>query len=481
MEHPRHEEYTRLVTIVGKVIVEPIESDADPEVVAWLTARQANPAILETRQPAAVAGRFSVFAADPVEVFTVEPGESVPLARLGEKFRSFGAVSSNGQSSYAGGWFGYISYEAGLPARLVQPRQYVADIPLARFGLYDHVLIFDHNEKKWQAAAIDWHQRIPYQRSAVRRLKTLRERLEKARSLTLRLPSTSQRRQALQAMSRGQYSATVRRILRYIEAGDIYQANLAQRFRIDHEGSPFELYRRVRRNNPAAFAAFLSWDDRAIVSASPELFVELRDGHVITRPIKGTRPRSASEPIDTLRREELESSEKEQAELTMIIDLLRNDLGRVCEYGSVIVKDKGAIEAHPTVFHRVATIEGRLTNANNWSDLLQAAFPGGSIVGAPKIRAMQIIRELEPFVRGAYCGAIGWIGLDGNMVLNVAIRTMLSHDGLVDIFAGGGIVAESDPDSEYAEILAKAAGLLSAVGAELEEARLCKSARATVP
>ncbi len=263
-----------------------------------------------------------------------------------------------------------------------------------------------------------------------------------------------------------QYDSRVDRIKQYIEAGDIYQANLAQRFRIETNGTPFEIYRHIRSENPSSYAAFFSWDDRAIISASPELFLELRGDRVVTRPIKGTRPRSGVEAVDSLACNGLEKSEKERSELNMIIDLLRNDLGRVCDYGTICVRNSGTIEAHPTVFHRVATIEGRLANGKSWADLMGAAFPGGSIVGAPKIRAMQIIRELEPFARGPYCGAIGWIGLDGNMTLSIAIRTMVWRAGTVDVYSGGAIVAESDADSEYEEILAKVAGLLSSLNAK---------------
>jgi len=204
----------------------------------------------------------------------------------------------------------------------------------------------------------------------------------------------------------------------------------------------------------------------AILSSSPELFLDLRDGHVVTRPIKGTRPRTGDPRIDAMARRELAESEKDRAELTMIVDLLRNDLGRVCSFRTVQVRDPGEIEEHPTVYHRVATIEGDLKTGLGWSDLLRAAFPGGSVTGAPKIRAMQIIRELEPTPRGIYCGSIGWIGLDGAMSLNLAIRTIVQRGDVVHLYAGGGIVAQSTPDGEYAETLAKLRGMLRALNAE---------------
>jgi len=187
---------------------------------------------------------------------------------------------------------------------------------------------------------------------------------------------------------------------------------------------------------------------------------------VVTRPIKGTRPRVGDEVIDGLRRRELAGSEKDRAELTMIVDLLRNDLGRVCEFGSVRVVSAAELEVHPTVYHLVGTIEGQLRPEWDWADLLRASFPGGSITGAPKIRAMQIIDELEPTCRSVYCGSVGYIGLDGSVCLNIAIRTMIYEAGRLHLFAGGGIVADSDPADEYDETLAKAAGLLRALGYE---------------
>lgn len=479
----RHEDILRHVANQAScsAIVEPVDVEVDPEVVACLTAERPFPAILETLQPAKIAGRFSIFAADPVETIISQSLTEAPIVQLERRIKECCALSPKPcDIPFAGGWIGYISYEAGLPAGLVETRSSASDFPLIRFGLYDHALISDHQIQKWWVTAINWKNCRPSRVSATGRLRALHQRLESARTKQLSVPHAPERKTASTGMTRAQYNSRVLRTKEYIKAGDIYQANLAQRFRVESDGSPFDLYRRVREKNPAAYMAFLSWDDRAIVSASPELFLNLRDGVVITRPIKGTKPRCGIESIDASQCDELDSSQKERSELNMIVDLLRNDLGRVCEFGTVIVKDAGSLEQHPTVFHRVATIEGRLASGKRWYDLLQASFPGGSIVGAPKIRAMQIIRELEPFPRGPYCGAIGWIGLDGNMTFNIAIRTMVWHAGTVDVFAGGGIVAESDADSEYEEILAKAKGLLSGVNASTEGPQLEATTRTLV-
>ncbi|MBN1510849.1 MAG: aminodeoxychorismate synthase component I, partial [Phycisphaerae bacterium] len=265
-------------------------------------------------------------------------------------------------------------------------------------------------------------------------------------------------------MSRADYLARVDRIREYIAAGDVYQVNLTQRFSTRTAVRPIELFRRLCRVNPAPFAAFLAWDDKAVLSASPERFLDVRGRRVVTQPIKGTRPRVGDPVLDPVRRDELMQSEKDRAELNMIVDLLRNDLGRVCRFGSVRVLSAGAMEEHPTVFHRVATITGELADDCTWADLLRATFPGGSITGAPKIRAMQIIDELEPTPRDVYCGAVGCIGLDGSLSLNVAIRTMVMRGSVVHLYAGGGIVADSEPEAEYEETLAKAAGMIRAFG-----------------
>ena len=238
--------------------------------------------------------------------------------------------------------------------------------------------------------------------------------------------------------------------------------------------SDADLYERLRRCNPASHAALLRWEGGSILSASPELFLRLRTGRAISRPIKGTRARSSEAALDASAREELLHSEKDRAELTMIIDLVRNDLGKVCVPGGVHVPEPYGRETHPTVHHLVATVEGRLAEGRTWADLLQAAFPGGSITGAPKIRAMQIIDEMEPTARGVYCGAIGWIGLDGDMHLNLAIRTLVRVGGEAFVHTGGGIVADSDPEDEYEETCAKVRGLLAALGAtEAELPRPC--------
>jgi aminodeoxychorismate synthase component I len=260
------------------------------------------------------------------------------------------------------------------------------------------------------------------------------------------------------ALSKHDYLASVARAIDYIRAGDIFQVNLSQRFTTALTLPPQQIWQNLIQRSPAAYGAYLDCGDHVLLSNSPELFLSVTpDRTITTRPIKGTRPRGPG------MEKELRSSIKDQAELNMIVDLERNDLGRICEIGSVKVSEPRVIEAHPTVYHGAANIQGKLREDVRFVDLLRATFPGGSITGAPKIRAMEIIEELEPVRRGPYCGAIGYLAADGSMQFNVAIRTMIAKDNRIHIPVGGGIVADSDPVAEYEETLTKATAMFGAL------------------
>ncbi len=261
------------------------------------------------------------------------------------------------------------------------------------------------------------------------------------------------------------YLDAVARVREYIVAGDIFQANLSQRLQAPLVEPPLELYTRLRGRNPAAFAAYLDFDDVRVLSASPERFLRLDENgrHVETRPIKGTRPRGLGPMHDAALGRALSESDKDRAENVMIVDLLRNDLSRVCRPGTVRVPELFALEQHPTVHHLVSTVVGELDASADAIDLLRAAFPGGSITGAPKVRAMEIIAELEPSRRGVYCGSIGYLSVTGAMDTSIVIRTYLALRGRVYFQAGGGIVADSDPELEYRETLDKARALIGAL------------------
>jgi para-aminobenzoate synthetase component 1 len=271
------------------------------------------------------------------------------------------------------------------------------------------------------------------------------------------------------SFTRRAYLNAVQRSIDYICAGDLFQVNLSQRFTAGLPAQPQEIYDRLRDQSPAWYGGYLDFGDHALICNSPELFLRVAppraDGSraIITRPIKGTRPRLAGMEAA------LRDSIKDQAELNMIVDLERNDLGRVCEIGSVKVTQPREIETHPTVYHGVATIQGILRPDVSFVDLLRATFPGGSVTGAPKIRAMEIIEELEPTRRGPYCGAIGYLAADGSMEFNIAIRTMIVKDGLVHVPVGGGIVADSNPAEEYEETLVKARAMFAALGLSVDD------------
>ena len=259
------------------------------------------------------------------------------------------------------------------------------------------------------------------------------------------------------------YIKTIKKAKEYIKAGDIYQVNLSQRFKFTLDVDPFDLYRVLRAINPAPFASFLNFGDVKIISASPERFLKKEGCRIQTRPVKGTRPRGESPSEDNRLKEELLASVKDRAENLMIIDLERNDLGRICEYGSVHVTKFMACEEYATVFHLVSTVEGKLTRNIGAIDCLINCFPGGSITGAPKIRSMEIIEELEPVKRSVYTGSIGYIGFNGNMDTAIAIRTFVIKGKNAYFQVGGGIVYDSDPEKEYMETLDKAKALIEAI------------------
>ena len=265
-------------------------------------------------------------------------------------------------------------------------------------------------------------------------------------------------------LTRSQFIAAVSRAQRYIRAGDIYQVNLAQRFSAPAPGDGWDFFQRLGAVSPAPFSAFLDCGGFQIASSSPEMFLRLSGPHIVTRPIKGTRPRSADPTRDAQLSYELQTSPKEMAELVMITDLLRNDLGRVCEFGTVQVPELARLERYPQVQHLVSTVEGRLRRGVTHFEAFAKCFPGGSITGAPKIRAMEIIDELEPVTRGPYTGCLGYLGFNRESQLNIAIRTAVCRPEAIFFHAGAGIVADSVPEAEYDETLAKAGGFFAALG-----------------
>ena len=301
-----------------------------------------------------------------------------------------------------------------------------------------------------------------------KRMRRARERIDGLKATIAETPCSemalSSKKVLLRSnFTREQYIKAVAAAREYICAGDIFQVNLSQRFEADLPIFPYELYRRLRLINPAPFASYLNLDGVMVVGASPERFLRVEGDLVQTRPIKGTRPRGASVAEDEVMAKELLSSVKDRAENVMIVDLERNDLGRVCRYGTVRVRELCLLETYATVFHLTSTVEGRLRGGKNRIDLLKATFPGGSITGAPKVRAMEIIDELEPTKRSVYTGSIGYLSFSGEMDINIVIRTFLIKDGRAYFQVGGGIVYDSDPEAEYLETLDKGRALIEAL------------------
>jgi len=379
-------------------------------------------------------GRYSFLTADPVA--RVGP-DGDPLNAARALLEPHHRPALAGLPPFQGGIMGYLGYDwtAGL-------------------GLYDWVVAWDHLEAR--AWLLAWTER---------RLKWAQKRLQaplRPSSGVFRRPPPSS---VTSNFTRAEYESAVARIRDYIAAGDVYQVNLAQRFQTPCAGPPLDLYRRLRARSAAPFGAYLALGPLTIASISPERFVRLDAATRVAeaRPIKGTRPRGATPAEDAALAGALTASEKDRAENVMIVDLLRNDLGKVCRPGSVRVPELYALESHPTVHHLVSTVTGVLGDGADAFDLLRAAFPGGSVTGAPKIRAMEIIAELERGRRGVYCGAIGYVSATGGMDLNIPIRTVVLQDGGASFHAGAGIVWDSDPAAEYEETLAKARPMMDAL------------------
>ena len=364
----------------------------------------------------------------------------------------------NGDLPFCGGAIGYFGYDLArrierLPARAAA----VERIPDMAIGIYDWAVVVDHREQKsWLVGqGRDPDTDIKWNALVARFTHPAPERARAPFRVTSNVVSSH---------TRESYGRAFRRIHQYIRDGDCYQVNLAQRFAAEANGDPWLAYQALRVINPAPFSAYLSTPYAQILSSSPERFLRVQNvdggGAVETKPIKGTRPRAGHARLDAELAEQLRVSEKDRAENVMIVDLLRNDLSKNCELGSIKVPRLFEVESYATVHHLVSTITGRLRGGRDALDLLRGAFPGGSITGAPKLRAMQIIDEVERARRGVYCGAIGYIGFDGGMDTNIAIRTLTVSHGTVRFWAGGGIVADSEVESEYQESFDKARALL---------------------
>ena len=457
----------------GSIVLKDIAHPPEPEAAFRVLARDTHPFFLDSALKMPRIGRYSLLGSEPFLVMTSR-GSDIRVTENGET-RTFEenpfyalrdllsrwTLPKHPDVPFLGGAVGYLSYDLGhfveqLPCTTVDDIR----LPELYMAFHDTALVYDHVEERAWVVAADLD--IPGRNLADTRASRLIEKLSAPSS-----PTSKTEEKPFNEIrcnfTKEEYLRAVQRVKDYIAAGDIFQVNLSRRFETTLTLPPEELYLKLRAINPAPMAAYFAFDDCAVVSASPERFIKVRGGHAETRPVKGTRPRGKNETEDRALAEELVASEKDNAELAMIVDLERNDFGRVCSYGSVQVTEPRVLESFPTVHHLVATVEGELHEGHDLVSLLRATFPGGSITGAPKIRAMEIIDELEPTRRSLYTGAIGYLGFDGGMDTSIVIRTFLIKGQTAYFQAGGGIVADSDLAAEYDETTHKARALLEAV------------------
>ncbi|UTW07575.1 aminodeoxychorismate synthase component I [Pseudomonas benzenivorans] len=436
-------------------LVHPLPYRADPADYFAAVRLAPGAVLLDAGRPAAQRGRYDLISAWPSAEFAPSPDEPAAdfLQRLRDGLAGLGSAEppSDCPLPFAGGLIGYLGYDFGRRLEKL-PAQAVDDLGLgdARFGLYAWALISDHQRATTQLL---FHPSLATE--------------ERVRLIALFESVTTEEAPAFELLGPFQadldetgYRQAIERIQAYIQAGDCYQVNFAQRFRSHYRGDPWSAYRALRGACPTPFAGYQTLPGGAIISLSPERFMRVSQGLVETRPIKGTRPRDEDPRQDAAQAEALMSSLKDRAENLMIVDLLRNDLGRSCRTGSVRVPELFALESYPNVHHLVSAVTGELAADKDALDLIAGSFPGGSITGAPKIRAMQIIDELEPTRRALYCGSLLYLDVRGEMDSSIAIRSLLAKDGQICCWGGGGIVADSNWQAEYQESITKVKVLL---------------------
>ena len=448
---------------------------ADPVNLFGVVAGDAHAALLHG--PGA-RGRYSFIGLEPFRVLGARDGVATidgapvagdPFGVLRTELARHPSAALPGAPPFQGGAIGYLGYELARHLEDVPlPAPDADDFPDMQLLLCDLVVAIDHFEQRALIISSGHPEATPRARRAraAERLEHAARRLEGVTPLGP--PAAPAGPPSITPdVTRAAYETAVRRVIDYILAGDVFQANISQRFvaELPQGLGPLDLFRRLEACNPAPFAAYLKLDDVVVASSSPERFLRLEGDLVETQPIKGTRRRGSSPAEDDALAAELAASEKDRAENVMIVDLLRNDLSRVCRDDSVEVTELCAVERFATVMHLVSTVTARLRPGAGAVDLLAACFPGGSITGAPKIRAMEIIAELEATRRGPYCGAIGYLGFDGALDTSIVIRTFAIRGRRVTFQAGGGVVADSDPAAEYEETLAKSQALVAALSA----------------
>lgn len=464
-------------------IIQFIETTLSPVKVAERIGEQDSPVLLRSGGEQNKQSRFSLLAAFPLRTLTAHGAKcewtdaegSITAIQFGNPWHllrseiaRFEMIDDADTPFPMGGCFGYWGYDL---KQFVEPRVGRSsvndlDLPDCKVGFYPSLMVWDHQlSRAWIIATgltPDGNRLETDAQEQLERWQSLLAISEKEPDVE---PSAREIHceESSSTLDRDNFLRAVNQVQEYIRCGHIYQANISRRWSLPADVDAWRLYRQLSIISPAPFSGYMTWGSGALVSSSPEQFLRISGRQIITRPIKGTRPRSTNQDEDARLSYELQSSEKERAELVMITDLLRNDIGRICEFGSVKVPDLLKLERFSHVQHLVSTVEGRLRNDVTHIDALASCFPGGSITGAPKIRAMQIIEELEPVTRGPYTGCMGYIGFNRESQISILIRTAIVNDGRVHYHAGSGIVADSDPEAEFEETNVKARAFFQAI------------------
>ena len=448
-----------------------IVADLETPVSAFLKINRGGYSfLLESVEGGERLARYSFIGTEPYRVLTTKGEDKIdPLPLIAEELGRYKIVSVSELPKFCGGAIGYLSYETVTRfEELPSPDRAPLSLPESLFMFVDTLLIFDHVTHKIKVLShvhLDGDTAEAYQK-AVDKIDNLVERLNQplkpSQQMNTATRSTSESRLSSNFSKEG-FEKSVLKIKQYITAGEAIQVVLSQRLAQPTVADPFEIYRALRTINPSPYMFFLDFADFYLIGASPEILVRVEDGVVITRPLAGTRPRGKSLAEDAMLEQELRSDEKERAEHIMLVDLGRNDIGRVSEPGTVEVSELMEVERYSHVMHLVTHVQGKLRRDMSAFDALRACFPAGTVSGAPKIRAMEIIAELEPEKRGPYAGAVGYFSFSGNMDMAIAIRTMVVTKGIAYTQAGGGIVYDSVPEREYEETMNKAQALLKAL------------------
>lgn len=405
-------------------------------------------------------GRYSFLGVDPVSIFSTNDARHFTTLR--ENLRAYNLKLKRCNIPFLGGAVGYLAYDSGEPD---------LGVPEHFFGFYNACVIIDHKERLFYILSLGYPEKKSPSAKLLaeanfKKIYKLLSKIKLSRNFKADKNFNPAPPKLDSNFTKKGYICAVQKAKEYIRKGDIYQVNLSQQFNCQSRLPAFEIYRRLRRISPSCFSAYFDAGGFQIISSSPERFLKVQGDSVTTRPMKGTRPRSKDRRQDAKLKNELLNSAKDKAELLMIVDLERNDLGRVCSYDSIKVPVLRQLEEYSTVFQATATVCGKLHKDKDRIDLLRACSPGGSITGCPKIRAMQIIGELEPSRRSIYTGCLGYLSFSGDMDFNILIRTILKKKDKLYFGAGGGIVADSQPEEEYQETLVKAKGIFKAIGGE---------------